>query len=318
MMNRVLINDKEIVRVGKFPQEYARRKRRKRVKITRLDVPQCSVGEGPLWDVAEQALYWIDILGRAVLRHDPATGATLRWEVPNIIGSMAIRAAGGAIVALADGVHTLDFETGACAMLATSSDLNDLVQLADGKVDRRGRFIVGSSDRGMKEARGKLYSLWADTRLHQIDTDIFLANGPCWSPDDKIFYHADSIRKTIFAYDYDIATGALAGRRPWASTEELGGIPDGATVDADGCVWSAICEGGKIVQFRPDGRPERVVDMPVKLPGSVMFGGPDLDLLYVPSLSPAFMGRTADPLDGSTFVIEGLGARGLPEPRFAG
>ncbi len=81
-------------------------------------------------------------------------------------------------------------------------------------------------------------------------------------------------------------------------------------------MWSAICEGAKLVRFRPDGSIERMVEMPLKLPGSVMFGGADLDKLYVPTLSPAFLGRPADPLDGSTFVIEGLGIRGLPEPRF--
>ena len=127
--------------------------------IRRLDVPQCSVGEGPVWDVQTQNYFWIDILDKAVYRLDPATGKTQRWPVPNIIGSMAISRDGNAIVALANGVHTLDLATGECRMLATSPDLNDQVQLADGKVDRRGRFIVGSSDRGMKEARGKLYAL---------------------------------------------------------------------------------------------------------------------------------------------------------------
>ena len=287
------------------------------MKIRRLDVPQCSVGEGPVWDVSTQKLYWIDILEKAVFRLDPATGTTLRWSVPNIIGSMAIAQDGNAIVALANGVHSLDFATGECRMLATSPDLNEQVQLADGKVDRRGRFIVGSSDRGMKEARGKLYALDPGaTALRVIDTDIFLANGPCWSPDDRTFYHADSIRKLIYAYDYDIERGTVSNRRPFASTADLGGIPDGATVDAEGHVWSAICEGAKLVRFRPDGSTERMIDMPVKLPGSVMFGGAGLDLLYVPTLSPAFLGRPADPLDGSMFAIEGLGIRGLPEPRF--
>lgn len=287
------------------------------MKITRLDVPQCSVGEGPVWDVSTQTLFWIDILEKAVHRLDPASGATQRWNVPNIIGSMAITQDGNAVVALANGVHTLDFATGECRMLATSPDLDEQVQLADGKVDRRGRFIVGSSDRGMKEARGKLYALDPGaTSLRIIDTDIFLANGPCWSPDDRTFYHADSIRKLIYAYDYDLDTGTLGNRRPFASTAELGGIPDGATVDSEGHVWSAICEGGKLVRFRPDGSIERMVTMPLKLPGSVMFGGPDLDRLYVPTLSPAFLGRPADPLDGSTYVIEGLGVKGLPEPRF--
>ena len=287
------------------------------MQIRRLDVPQCSVGEGPVWDVATQQLFWIDILEKFVYRLDPGTGATRRWSVPNIIGSMAITQDGNAIVALANGVHRLDFATGECRMLATSPDLNDQVQLADGKVDRRGRFIVGSSDRGMKEARGKLYALDPGaTSLRAIDTDIFLANGPCWSPDDRTFYHADSIRKLIYAYDYDIDRGTLSNRRPFASTAELGGIPDGATVDAEGHVWSAICEGGKLVRFSPDGSIERIVAMPLKLPGSVMFGGASLDQLYVPTLSPAFLGRPADPLDGSMFVVEGLGIRGLPEPRF--
>jgi L-arabinonolactonase len=289
------------------------------LNISKINTPLCMVGEGPVWDIADQALYFIDILGKKVLRFDPASGETRTWDVPDIIGSMAIRAGGGAIVALANGVHTLDFETGTCTMLASSPDLNDQVQLADGKVDRRGRFIVGSSDRGMKEARGKLYVLEpGSTQLRAIDDDIFLANGPCWSPDDATFYHADSIRKIIYAYDYDIETGTVANRRPFASTEDLGGIPDGATVDAEGHIWSAICEGAKLVRFRPDGSIERIVAFPLKLPGSVMFGGPALDRLFVPTLSPAFMGREADPLDGSTYVIDGLGVTGLAEPRFGG
>jgi len=287
------------------------------LNITRLDVPQCSVGEGPVWDVATQTLFWIDILEKKVFRLDPASGQTRVWPVPNIIGSMAVTQDGNAIVALANGVHRLDLATGECRMLASSPDLNEQVQLADGKVDRRGRFIVGSSDRGMKEARGKLYALDPGaTALRVIDTDIFLANGPCWSPDDRTFYHADSIRKLIYAYDYDIETGTVTNRRPFASTAELGGIPDGATVDAEGHVWSAICEGGRLVRFRPDGSIERQVPMPLKLPGSVMFGGPKLDRLFVPTLSPAFLGRPADPLDGSTFVVDGLGITGIAEPRF--
>jgi sugar lactone lactonase YvrE len=288
------------------------------VKITLVETHRCIIGEGPVWDIAEQALYFIDILGKKVLRFDPASGATRTWDVPDVIGSMALRERGGAVVALATGVHTLDFESGACVMLATSADLNEMVQLADGKVDRRGRFIVGSSDRAMKDARGKLYALGADAVLREIDEDIFLSNGPCWSPDDTILYHSDSIRNTVFAYDYDVETGTAANRRAWASTEDLGGIPDGATIDADGCMWMAICEGSKVVQFRPDGALERVIDMPVKCPASVMFGGAALDQLYVTSLSPAFLGREEAPLDGCTFVIEGLGVRGLPEPRYAG
>jgi sugar lactone lactonase YvrE len=288
------------------------------MQITRLDVPQCSVGEGPVWDVEQQALYWIDIIDWKVYRQDYASGSVRHWDVPEIVGSMAIRRDGrSALVALGSGVHSLNLETGECTMLATSPDLSEQVQLADGKVDRRGRFVVGSSDRSMKEARGKLYVLDPGaTELRAIDDDIILANGPCWSPDDKTLYHADSRRNLIYAYDYDIETGTASNRREFASTVALGGIPDGATVDTEGHVWSAICEGQKLVRFRPDGSIERIVEFPLKLPGSVMFGGPALDRLFVPTLSPAFLGRDAHPLDGSLFVIDGLGVSGLPEPRF--
>jgi len=289
------------------------------MQIAKLEVPRCLVGEGPVWDVGSGLLFWIDILGRKVHNLDPGTGATRTWDVPGVIGSMALRQSGGAIVALANGVHALDLDSGECTLIASSPDLDDQVQLADGKVDRRGRFIVGSSDRGMKDARGKLYVLEPGaTQLRVIEEGITLSNGPCWSPDNATFYHADSIRNEIYAYDYDIEAAAVANRRLFASTAELGGIPDGATVDALGGVWSAICEGGKLVRFLPDGSIDRIIDMPVRLPGSVMFGGAGLDRLFVPSLDPSFMGRANDPLDGETFVIDGLGFTGLPEPRFAG
>jgi sugar lactone lactonase YvrE len=125
------------------------------MEITRLDLPRCKVGEGPVWDVAEQALYYIDIVEQAVFRWDPASGGHKRWRVPDIIGSMALREGGGAIVALGSGVHSLDFETGEVASMALI-DPDPEVQLADGKVDRAGRFVFGTSDRAMKEPKGGL------------------------------------------------------------------------------------------------------------------------------------------------------------------
>src|SRR4029079_6821977 len=103
------------------------------MRITRLELPRCSVGEGPVWDVAEQALYYIDILEKRVLRWDPASGDHRGWQLPDIVGSMALRERGGAVVALATGVHTLDFTTGEVAPLALIDPPDPEVQLADGK-----------------------------------------------------------------------------------------------------------------------------------------------------------------------------------------
>ena len=288
------------------------------MRITRLELPRCSVGEGPVWDVAEQALYYIDILAKRVFRWDPVSGEQRSWEVPDIIGSMALRERGGAIVALGTGVHTLDFATGEVAPLALLEPPDPEVQLADGKVDRAGRFVFGTSHRTMKEPRGGLYSLGADGVVTQLDGDVFLGNGPCWSPDDRTLYHADSLRHLIYAYDYDLATGRASNRRPIFDSSPWGPIPDGATVDADGNLWTAICEGGVVLCLSPAGEVLREIAFPTRIPASVMFFGPGLDRLFVPTIDPSFLGREPAEGDGYCYVIDDLGVQGLPEPRYNG
>lgn len=288
------------------------------MEITKLDLPKCKVGEGPVWDIAEQALYYVDIVERAVFRWEPDSSDLKRWHVPDIIGSMALREQGGAIVALGSGVHALDFATGAVEPLALLDPPAPYVQLADGKVDRAGRFVFGTSHRAMKEPAGGLFSL-EQGRLRQIDGDIHLGNGPCWSPDNRTFYHADSLRHLIYAYDYDLETGAATNRRPFFDSSPWGPIPDGATVDADGNIWTAICEGGVVLCLSPEGEVLREIAFPTRIPASVMFFGPELDRLFVPTIDPSFIpGREAAPDDGCCFVIDGLGVQGLPEPRYAG
>ena len=149
---------------------------------------------------------------------------------------------------------------------------------------------------------------------------IIVSNGPCWSPDGRTFYFTDSWSGQISAYDYDLDTGTIANKRAFAKMTYEGGAFDGATVDAEGCVWSAIVYVGKLVRYAPDGSVDRVIDMPVKKVTSVNFGGPDLDVLYVTSMSKPPLPRfPADPaLRGALFAIRDLGIRGVPEPRFAG
>ncbi len=292
------------------------------MKLKKLDLEVCMTGEGPVWDVAEQALYYVDIIAKKVHRYHPSSGDSKSWDVPGVVGSMALREQGGALVALADGLYTLDFESGVSTQICKPEGLDPRIQFNDGKVDRRGRFIVGTTDSKIEKPMGNVYSFSADHKLSQIDDGITISNGPCWSPDNKTFYFSDSKKSVMYAYDYDIETGETANRRIFVNTEDLGGFPDGVTVDADGLIWTALCEGGKVVAWRPDGKVERIIDMPVTLPSSVMFGGPDLDQLYVTTLDPqalsAFRPNPNNERAGETYVIEGLGARGLPEPRFAG
>lgn len=278
------------------------------------------LGEGPVWDVAEQRLYWVDIVGQGVYRCAEGGSELKSWAVPQHVGSLALRSAGGAaIVALRDGFHSLDFGTGACELLAPARPVEDGTRLNDGKVDPHGRFVVGGVDDSESRPVCELYRLDPDTSVARIAGGITVTNGPCWSLDGRTFYVADSWLRTIFAYDYDLEVGTVGPQRLWASTEGYAGIPDGATIDVDGCLWSALVYGGQLVRFRPDGQIDRLVEMPVKNITSVAFGGPNLDHLYVTSMARAINGvRPAEEEAGAMFVVTGLGTSGLPEPRFAG
>jgi len=287
------------------------------MKITRVGDVRCKVGEGPLWDQAEQVLYFVDIRGQQLLRHDPAKDDIVSWDLPMQIGCLAVRAAGGAILALEDGFYAFDFGTGQTATFAKPE--NDKTQFNDGKVDRQGRFVAGTASGFSNPIPGaSLYRLDPDRTVHRIAGDLSITNGPAWSPDGSIFYLTDSKLGTVFAYDYDAGSGDVSGKRRFFQIGDLGDGPDGGTVDADGCYWTTVVLGGKIACVAPNGRLERVVDVPIPWPSSLMFGGPDLDRLYLTSIDGAVYDLPTSPESGGLFVIDGLGVKGLAEARYSG
>lgn len=278
------------------------------------------LGEGPLWDVQEQRLYWIDSHGGAIQRADARGGEIRSWKLPEHIGSMCLRDRGGAVLSLRNGFHIFDFDTEELTPIADPERDNRRTRLNDGKVDRQGRFIAGYMDYEEREPLAGLYRLDTDHTVTKLEDGIIVSNGPCWSPDGGIFYFADSFRRCIWSYKYDTATGDLLSRRVFASFEgHLRGYPDGATVDEEGFVWSAEVYGGRLVRFAPDGTIDRLIGMPVDSITSVMFGGADLDVLYVTSMARPFQGRRRQEREaGGLFAVYGLGVRGVPEPRFRG
>jgi sugar lactone lactonase YvrE len=289
------------------------------MQITRLDAPTCKGGENPMWDSAAQCLYYIDNAGWKVHSFHPATGATRTLDMPCTITTLVLREGGGAVVTLRSGIHFLDLETGDLDLVDPLSDPPEYLY-NDGKVDSRGRFLIGGSTTKFSgpEPDGGLFRLDPDHSLSRLDSNIHFSNSPCWSPDERIFYFSDSWLDTTYAYDYDIETGDVANRRAFVNTRELGGLPDGATVDADGLYWVAVYQGGKIGAYRPDGKLERVVEMPVKLVSSVAFGGPKLDRLFVTTIAHGTLGEPSEKGAGALYVIDGLGATGRPEHRYAG
>lgn len=280
-----------------------------------------TIGEGPVWDVQDQRLYWIDVPGCRVFRCT-ADGRELRaWDVPDPIGSIALRRGGGAVVSLSTGFHFLDFDSGDTQLIVNPAPDKPHTRLNDGKVDARGRFIVGTMDTREGGADGALFRLDPDLSVHHLGAGFAISNGPCWSPDGSKFYFSDSFSGEIWAYDYDLETGAIANRRTFTKAGITPGMAtDGSTVDAEGFLWNAHVFAGRLCRYAPDGSLDRTIEMPVKKVTSVNFGGPDLDVLYVTSMTkpPAAHFPGDSVLRGSVFTIRGLGVRGLPEPRFAG
>ena len=290
------------------------------MRIVRVGTTKDRLGEGPIWDAETRRLHWIDSLAGIVHRLDPVSGERQDYNVPAPIGSMSLCRSGGAILSLQDGFHRHDFATGRTTPIALLGLGNPNVRLNDGKTDRQGRFLAGTMHLHRAEDQpvlGGLFRLNPDGTATQLADDIATSNGPCFSPDGRTFYFADSTRQTIWAFDYDTATGTPRNRRVFADLRALGTAPDGATVDADGHLWSALVRTRTIARFDPAGRIVMQFEFPVRYPTSLAFGGADLDVLYVTSISKSVRFEDTAEDAGGLFAIEGLGIRGLPEPRCA-
>ena len=277
------------------------------------------LGEGPLWDPQERVLYWVDIKGREIHRFDPASGRDERWTAAEPVGSLAVRAGGGLVVALRSGFHFFDPATGRTTPIVNPEPERTENRFNDGKTDRQGRFWAGSMHDPETKPTGSLYRLDGDLSCRRLIEGLVCPNALCWSPDSRTMYHADTGYRTVWAWDFDPERGDIANRRMFVEVPASDGAPDGATVDAEGFVWLAHWDGWRLTRFDPTGRAERVIRLPVQRPTCPAFGGPDLDLLYVTSasinLSPEE--RARQPLAGGVLALH-PGVRGLPEARFLG
>ena len=277
------------------------------------------LGEGAVWDARDRALYWVDIRAPALHRFEPVSGTTHTWPMPEVIGSFALREAGGALVALRSGLHLFDFASGGLELACAPEPDRTENRLNDGRCDRRGRFWVGSMhDRGGAPT-GALYRIDPDRTSRRVLDGITVPNSLGWSPDGRVMYFTDTPSRAILAYDFDLDAGMPGPPRLFARVPDDAGYPDGATVDAEGFLWSAHWDGWRVTRYAPDGRVDRVIELPVQRPTCCAFGGEGLDVLYVTSartgLGPEDLAR--GPLAGGLFAVD-AGVRGVAEPHYQG
>ena len=274
------------------------------------------LGEVPVWSVRDRCLWWVDVLAPTLRRYAPGSGEHLSWAIPvRRLGCVALRAGGGLILGTDAGVLAFDPRRGATAPLVQPEPDRPAHRLNDGRCDRRGRLWVGSMNERAFVPEGTLFRVDADLSVHPMLDQIKVPNAIAFSPDDRTLYFADTRAYTIWRFDLDIAEGRISNRRVFAETRAPA-RPDGACVDADGFLWNAHFAGGCVVRYAPDGRVDRVVDLPVGNPTSCCFGGENLDVLFVTSASdPVLTGARPSDVCGKLVALE-VGCRGLPEPAF--
>jgi sugar lactone lactonase YvrE/DNA-binding IclR family transcriptional regulator len=275
------------------------------------------LAEGPHWSVPEQRLHWVDILAPSIVSGNPADGTRSSFPMPELVGCVVPRQKGGFIAATETGIKIV--QDGVVSTIATPEADMPGNRFNDGKCDRRGRFWTGSLAINTAPGKGSLWRCDVDGSVQRMDSGFHIANGLGWSPDDKVFYFTDSAKRVIYAYDFDLARGEIANRRVFANIPESTGTPDGLTVDSEGFVWSAQWDGWCITRYDPEGRVERVINLPVPRPTSCTFGGPDMKTLFVTTARIRLSAQqlAEAPLSGSILSIA-VGVAGLPDPAYGG
>lgn len=281
------------------------------------------VGESPVWSVAEQALYWVDIPAGQLQRWSLADGSLRSWQAPEMLACVAADGQGGWVAGLESGLFHLQPQSDGSMTqrrLAEVTHARPGMRFNDGRCDRQGRFWAGTMLMDMAAAApvGAMYRYGAGDQALPVQLDgLIVPNGLAFSPDGKTMYLSDShpdVQK-IWAFDYDTDSGTPHNRRLFVDMQPHPGRPDGAAVDVDGCYWICGNDAGLIHRFTPDGRLDRSVAVPVKKPAMCAFGGANLDTLFVTSIRPG--GDLSDqPLAGGLFAVQ-PGVQGIAEPTFA-
>lgn len=280
------------------------------------------LGEGPVWDVADQSLYWVDIVDRRVFRLYPATGEVRRWRTPSMV-SVAVPTVGGdLLVALEDGAHRLDKDTGGTRVHAAPEHVPGN-RSNDAKVDNEGRLLLGTMFNTTGPSREVLAMPGPTGALFRIDPDggserlidhVGIPNALAFSPDGRRVTFADTRRDVIWSFAYT-PEGRLEDRR--VLLQGGPGHPDGAAMDAEGCLWNARWGAGVVIRITPDGRIDRTLELPVAQPSCCAFGGPDLKTLYVTSARQSLQGLGPEALDGALFAVP-MEVTGVPTAPFGG
>jgi sugar lactone lactonase YvrE len=280
------------------------------------------LGERPLWDAARGCLIWVDILAGHLHQYRPGAGDQVVHMAGVAVGAAGLRAGGGYVLAAADGFRLVGADGTADGDPLRPPGMAADIRFNDGACDPAGRFWGGTVARDRRPGAGALYRLDAGGGITTMLEDVTESNGLGWSPDGGTFYYIDSgePRPRIRAFPCDLAAGTLGLPRDLVQPPAEHGIPDGLTVDADGCLWVAFWGGHAVRRYSPGGELLAELPVPVSQPSCPAFGGPDLEDLYVTTAweDMTQAQRAAEPLAGHLLHTRVEEVRGQPAGQFGG
>ncbi len=265
------------------------------------------VGEGSLWDHANQCLLWVDILDHKIFSFDPKTGRNSGFDLGQDIGTIVLTESGLWAYADQNGIGFLDPETGNRTEGSKPEQANPHIRFNDGKCDPRGTFWAGTMAYDCREGAGVLYEFDASGVVKEKITNTTISNGLVWNSNGTKFYFIDSMTYEVHCYDYDLKTGNIQNKEVVACIDKAMGLPDGMAIDAEDFLWVALFDGSKVVRINPqNGEIVFQVVLPVPKVTSCAFGGPDLDELYITTACYLMDADQLDqyPLSGSLFKVK--------------
>jgi sugar lactone lactonase YvrE len=273
---------------------------------------QSQLGEGPCWDPARQRLYWFDIKNRRLFALED--GKNIReWRLPARASAAAALADGSSLlISSEEGLWRFDSDNGACSVIEPMPEAVAGFRSNDGRADMAGNLWWSTMDDDGGKRPGAVWR-FDGQRSRKMVEDVNISNCLSFSPDGRTMYMSDTAKSTIWAFDYDAKGATLTNRRVF--TTIANGGPDGAAVDAEGYLWAAIWGGWRVERHAPDGTVDRVIEVPVEQPSSCIFGGPDLDILYITSAWDGLsdQARKDQPQAGNLFACK-PGVKGLAIP----
>ncbi|MCP2044165.1 SMP-30/gluconolactonase/LRE family protein [Pontibacter sp. HSC-36F09] len=274
---------------------------------------KATLGEGAIWHPSEKRLYWVDIEGRELHLFDPTTDENKAWPVGERVGTVVPVVNGGALVALQNGVHFINTETGELSFVANPLERDD-IRFNDGKCDPAGRFWVGTMALDSREGAAALYLMEHDGQMTQVLENLSVSNGLVWTADKQHMYLIDTPTRKVQRYTYDHEAGTIRKERDAIAIPEHEGKPDGMTIDEKGRLWIALYGGGGVGCWDPEtGEMLLKVTVPAPHTTSCAFGGERLDTLYITTARDGLDNEQLHqyPLSGGVFALR-PDAKGVP------